>query len=398
MAEITRLIAQLDRCLQCRKPGCSVACPLHNDCPAIVAAVRSGRFADVCDIVGHPFGGVCGSICPHELQCGGGCVLGKSGHPIQIGQAEAAAYLAHPYPIVRKDNRLLGKKIAVVGGGVSGVTFAAKCYESGADVTVYESDNLLHTLYSVPQFRLPHKLLDDIVAAVERSDITVTAVTVEYQMLKRLCGDNDYVYLSCGATVAYKAGIDGEQYATTADEFLRSDYCGEVIVVGGGNTAMDCAVKNAVCGGNSTIAYRRTMADMPAFEREVRGAIDNGVRFATNLAPLSAKPMPDGKLSVTFAKTISQGRGKLLLTDDKQTLVCDKLVVAAGNAFDSTVFPCEMFCNNTKFVPTDDRGKVMRNLYAGGDCVGGKLVVDAVKHALNAFNGIVSNCRDGAQQ
>ena len=390
MNETTRLISQLDRCLQCRKPACKAACPLSNDCPAIVSAVRRGKFSDVADIVGHPFGGVCGSVCPHELQCVGGCVLGKKGQPIQIGQAEAAAFLSAPYKICRKNTKMSDKKVAVVGGGASGVTFAAKCYEAGANVILYEANCLLHTLYSIPDFRLPRKLLDDIVSAVNNSDIDVVCKKADYAFLKELCSANDIVYLATGAMIAYKAGFDGEDLATSSDEFLRGKKHGDLIVIGGGNTAMDCAVKNCVEGGKSTIAYRRAIADMPAFAKEIGSATERGVQFLTNLAPLSAAKTQDGKLKVVFAVTESQGRGKLTLTDKTQTLVCDMLVIAAGNAFDNDVFPCEMF-GQGKHVQTDESGKVLRNLYAGGDCAGGKLVVDAVKHALNAFDKLVDN-------
>ena len=392
MTEITRLISQLNRCLQCKRPMCKEACPLSNDCLAIVSAVRSGRLADVADIVGHPFGGVCGSICPHELQCGGGCVLGKKGQPIQIGQAEAAAFWSHPYKISRKSWQMRGKNVAVVGGGVAGITFAVKCYETGANVTLYEANGLLHTLYSIPSFRLPRKFLDDIVSRVNTSDISVVCQKVDYAELKKLCSSNDIVYLATGAMIACKAGLDGEALATAADDFLREDKHGDVIVIGGGNTAMDCAVKNAVDGGKSIIAYRRTVADMPAFAKEIHSAEQHGVQFATNLAPLSAKQTLDGKLEVVFAETVSQGRGKLTLTDKTQTFVCDMLVVAAGNAFDNSVFPCEMFgSGNGRFVSVDNDGKVLRNLYAGGDCIGGKLVVDAVKHALATFRSLTDD-------
>ena len=154
--------AQLMRCLQCKNPGCSAACPLGNDIPTIVRLVREGKFAMAVQVVGHPFGGVCGYVCPHENQCQGGCVLAKRGQAVPTGEAEATAFTNSPYVVARRDDKLAGRRVAVVGGGVSGITFAVKCYESGADVTVYESNMLLSTLYGIPEFRLPHRLLDDL--------------------------------------------------------------------------------------------------------------------------------------------------------------------------------------------------------------------------------------------
>lgn len=376
--------AQLMRCLQCKNPGCSAACPLGNDIPTIVRLVREGKFAMAVQVVGHPFGGVCGYVCPHENQCQGGCVLAKRGQAVPTGEAEAAAFTNSPYVVARRDDKLAGRRVAVVGGGVSGITFAVKCYESGADVTVYESNMLLSTLYGIPEFRLPHRLLDDIVRSVEQSDIRVEHKYVCQADIAAMQNDNDIVYLAVGRTVCRALGVTGEEYATTADKFLHEAMLPrDVIVVGGGNTAMDCARLNARLGGKTMIAYRRAMADMPCYAKEVQAAADDGVMFETNLAPVMVDKQADGRLSVTFARTNSEGRGRLSVTDELHTFSCDCLVVAAGNMLDGNVYAQD------KTVPVDNCGNVDGNLYAGGDCAGGSLVVEAVKAAICACNGVV---------
>ena len=372
------------RCLQCKNPGCSAACPLGNDIPTIVRLVREGKFAMAVQVVGHPFGGVCGYVCPHENQCQGGCVLAKRGQAVPTGEAEVIAFTNSPYVVARRDDKLAGRRVAVVGGGVSGITFAVKCYESGADVTVYESNMLLSTLYGIPEFRLPHRLLDDIVRSVEQSDIRVEHKYVCQADIAAMQNDNDIVYLAVGRTVCRALGVTGEEYATTADKFLREAMLPrDVIVVGGGNTAMDCARLNARLGGKTMIAYRRAMADMPCYAKEVQAAADDGVMFETNLAPVMVDKQADGRLSVTFARTNSEGRGRLSVTDELHTFSCDCLVVAAGNMLDGNVYAQD------KTVPVDNCGNVDGNLYAGGDCAGGNLVVEAVKAAICAYNGVV---------
>lgn len=376
------------RCLQCKNPGCSAACPLGNDIPTIVRLVREGKFAMAVQVVGHPFGGVCGYVCPHENQCQGGCVLAKRGQAVPTGEAEAIAFTNSPYVVARRDDKLAGRRVAVVGGGVSGITFAVKCYESGADVTVYESNMLLSTLYGIPEFRLPHRLLDDIVRSVEQSDIRVEHKYVCQADIAAMQNDNDIVYLAVGRTVCRALGVTGEEYATTADKFLHEAMLPrDVIVVGGGNTAMDCARLNARHGGKTMIAYRRAMADMPCYAKEVQAAADDGVMFETNLAPVMVDKQADGRLSVTFARTNSEGRGRLSVTDELHTFSCDCLVVAAGNMLDGNVYAQD------KTVPVDNCGNVDGNLYAGGDCAGGdcaggSLVVEAVKAAICACNGV----------
>lgn len=373
------------RCLQCKNPGCSAACPLGNDIPTIVRLVREGKFAMAVQVVGHPFGGVCGYVCPHENQCQGGCVLAKRGQAVPTGEAEATAFTNSPYVVARRDDKLAGRRVAVVGGGVSGITFAVKCYESGADVTVYESNMLLSTLYGIPEFRLPHRLLDDIVRSVEQSDIRVEHKYVCQADIAAMQNDNDIVYLAVGRTVCRALGVRGEEYATTADKFLHEAMLPrDVIVVGGGNTAMDCARLNARLGGKTMIAYRRAMADMPCYAKEVQAAADDGVMFETNLAPVMVDKQADGRLSVTFARTNSEGRGRLSVTDELHTFSCDCLVVAAGNMLDGNVYVQD------KTVPVDNCGNVDGNLYAGGDCAGGSLVVEAVKAAICAYNGVTS--------
>lgn len=372
------------RCLQCKNPGCSAACPLGNDIPTIVRLVREGKFAMAVQVVGHPFGGVCGYVCPHENQCQGGCVLAKRGQAVPTGEAEATAFTNSPYVVARRDNKLAGRRVAVVGGGVSGITFAVKCYESGADVTVYESNMLLSTLYGIPEFRLPHRLLDDIVRSVEQSDIRVEHKYVCQADIAAMQNDNDIVYLAVGRTVCRALGVTGEEYATTADKFLHEAMLPrDVIVVGGGNTAMDCARLNARLGGKTMIAYRRAMADMPCYAKEVQAAADDGVMFETNLAPVMVDKQADGRLSVTFARTNSEGRGRLSVTDELHTFSCDCLVVAAGNMLDGNVYAQD------KTVPVDNCGNASGNLYAGGDCAGGSLVVEAVKAAICAYGGVV---------
>lgn len=373
------------RCLQCKNPGCSAACPLGNDIPTIVRLVREGKFAMAVQVVGHPFGGVCGYVCPHENQCQGGCVLAKRGQAVPTGEAEATAFTNSPYVVARRDDKLAGRRVAVVGGGVSGITFAVKCYESGADVTVYESNMLLSTLYGIPEFRLPHRLLDDIVRSVEQSDIRVEHKYVCQADIAAMQNDNDIVYLAVGRTVCRALGVTGEEYATTADKFLHEAMLPrDVIVVGGGNTAMDCARLNARLGGKTMIAYRRAMADMPCYAKEVQAAAGDGVMFETNLAPVMVDKQADGRLSVTFARTNSEGRGRLSVTDELHTFSCDCLVVAAGNMLDGNVYAQD------KTVPVDNCGNVDGNLYAGGDCAGGSLVVEAVKAAICAYDGVTS--------
>ena len=371
------------RCLHCKNPQCQVGCPLHVDIPTFLAHCKNGDFARAVRTVGHLFGEVCGYLCPHCSQCKGHCVLNKRGEAIDVGAVERDAF-AQSFPkLLVDDGALLGKKIAVVGGGVSGVTFAVEGYRHGADVVIYEKNQLLHTLDSVPEFRLPRASLARITGAVTQSKIQVVKQAVDGAMLKRLLDENDAVYLATGVMLANKMGIPGEELATTADDFLRGNKFTDVVVVGGGNTAMDCARLNARNNCNTTVIYRRSREDMPAFPQEIAAAEGEKVQFCFNFAPVSLQKR-GAKLVATFAKTVSEGRGKLTLTDELAQIECDAVVVATGNRFDNSVFATE------KYVVVDENNCVFGNLYAGGDATGNNLVVLAVADALNASRALLS--------
>lgn len=378
---MTEIFEQSSRCLHCKNPLCKTGCPISYDIPEFLRLAKSGDFSSATETVGHLFGEVCGYICPHDIQCRGHCVLGKRGEAVDIGAVERMVF-AECFPTLRKkSDELSCLKVAVVGGGVSGIAFAAECYAKSADVTVFERRELLSTLKSIPNFRLPQSAIDKIVDAVHQSDIKVVKKDIDAEALAQMRKQFDVVYLATGVTLPHKMRVDGEQYATIADDFLRGNTFGDAIVVGGGNTAMDCARLNARHGCKTLVAYRRTRADMPAFNREVSDAFAENVEFRFNLAPVLVEKRND-KLAVTFAETVSEGRGKLVLTDKLQTCVCDILVLALGNGYDGSVFAAE------RFVPIDENNCVCGNLFAGGDATGKSLAAQAVADGLRAAKAV----------
>ena len=375
-------LSESNRCLHCIKPMCRVACPVGNNIPTFLQYVKNCELDKAVEIIGHPFGEVCGYVCPHQLQCQGGCVLSKRGQAVQMGAVERAVFAEHPYKIERKGDKLNGCKIAVVGGGVSGITFAVKTYEQGADVTVYEKDELLSTLKLLPSFRLPKETIKRIETAIY-GKFDVVNKTVSAQDLIELQQSYDIVYLATGASVPYGLGIDGEQLATPYDKFLKGKSPnGKIVVIGGGNTAMDCARLAKRNGCNVTVAYRRQREDMPAFAKEVEAAENEGVNFNYNLAPVKLE-QKDGKLQLTFAKTVSEGRGKLTVTEQTSVVQCDTVVSALGSKFDNSIFG--------DLQVSDDVTHPLSNVYVGGDATGGKIVAKAVDNALKTAKTIIEN-------
>lgn len=373
------LITETKRCLQCKNPQCMEGCPVKFNVPEFLRLAGNGEFDRATQVVGHLFGEVCGYVCPRGEQCQGHCVLSVRSNGVDVGGVERRVFEQY-FPTLQVQNKsLLHLKVAVVGGGVSGLTFAGLCYECGASVTVFERNQLLHTLRSIPNFRLPVSALDKILQAFQNSGITIKKADIKACDVEKLKSQYSVVYLATGVSLPNKMHVEGEEYATSADEFLRSPSCGQAVVIGGGNTAMDCARKNARAGFKTIVAYRRSKQDMPAFPSEIAAAEEDGVEFLFNVAPVCVNK--EGDLNVVFAKTVSEGRGKLVLTDQIVQLSCQNLVVATGNRYDEAVYPSNL-------LHVDDQNNAGQNLYAGGDAVGKNLVAQAVADAQNAFRAV----------
>ena len=376
MADFT---AESKRCLTCAKPSCKAFCPVGNDIPAFIRLIRQGDCRQAVSLIGHPFGEICGYVCPHDKQCAGNCVLNKRGQAVDVGLIEREAFARYPYQVERVSDGLQGRSIAVVGGGVSGVTLAVKAYEQGADVTVYERDGLLSTLSLIPSFRLPKEAILRVKNAVY-GKIKVVNGQIDADGLIRLQERFDAVYVASGLTADYGLGVTGQELACGYKEFLQGKHgCKSVIIVGGGNSAVDCARLAVFNGCNATIVYRRTRADMPAFCREITAAEQDGVQFVFNSAPVKLEKN-NGALQLTVAQTVSEGRGRLTVTNKQSVLQADCVVSAVGSAFDSSIL-LSYEKNSVGFLQYG-------NVYLGGDAKGGKLVADAVADGIRAAREI----------
>ena len=374
-------LAESSKCLGCKNALCQAHCPIHNKIPQIVDLVKGNKWDKATNLVGHPFGEVCGYVCPHDEQCFGNCVLNGKKDAVDFPQIERTLFSQSVFKWKVVGDKLKGKNIAVIGGGVAGITFASQVYQQGATVTIYEKDKLLSTLQLIPTARLPQMAIERIVKAIPKQ------VQVKYQMvdvdtLQQIKDTYDIVYLATGAMVNYTLGVQGEHLATTSNQCLMGNVGGKVVVVGGGNTAIDCATHAKSLGCDVTIAYRRSQADMPAFKKEIANAVAVGVNFLFNVAPTGVEKNGTN-LTLTVAKTVSQGRGALQITDELLTINCDHVVCAVGSTCDKALFGGAKPQPNNNY-QTDS------NTFVGGDAIGGGLVVKAVQHALECAKYIIN--------
>ncbi|MDD1715950.1 MAG: NADPH-dependent glutamate synthase, partial [Methanolinea sp.] len=304
-------VAEAGRCLQCKKPTCIGGCPVEIDIPAFIARIAEGDFSGAVRIIkeNNLLPAICGRVCPQEIQCEGECILGVKETPLRIGEMErfVADYDRTQGPLPPRIGEPTGKRVAVVGSGPAGLTAASELARLGHSVTVFES---LHEpggvlMYGIPAFRLPKD-----VVRVEIDQIRAMGVEIR---TNHLAGTSvpvpdllsyDAVFLGTGAGLPFFMKIPGEQLngVYSANEFLTRvnlmhaerfpeydtplRHAARVVVVGGGNVAMDAARIARRLGARAILVYRRREEDLPARRAEVIRAKEEGVEFVLCANPV----------------------------------------------------------------------------------------------------------------
>jgi glutamate synthase (NADPH/NADH) small chain len=299
---------EASRCIQCKKPGCMEGCPVGVDIPQFIAALRDGDMPEAVRILKskNSLPGICGRVCPQEIQCESTCNLAKKGAPIAIGRLERFVadwerqQAEKPQPTIAPSS---GKKVAVVGSGPSGLTAAADLAKLGHKVTIFEALHLAGgvLMYGIPEFRMPKQIVQGEVEYVRSLgvEISLNSVIGRIETVDELLSDGyDALFLGVGAGAPMFLNIPGENLSGiySANEFLTRTNLMKaylfpefdtpikvgrrVAVVGGGNVAMDsarCALRQGA--EEVYIVYRRSEAEMPARLEERENAKEEGVIF-----------------------------------------------------------------------------------------------------------------------
>jgi len=298
-------IAEAGRCLKCPSPFCIKGCPVEIEIPAFIECIKKGDFSGAIAKLKEKnnLPGICGRVCPQELQCEAECIFGKRGAPIAIGALErfAADYELKKGVEIPEKAKSTGKRVAVVGSGPAGLTAAGDLAKLGHDITIFEALHLPGgvLVYGIPEFRLPKSIVKAEVEYVRRLGVEVKTnviigrtLTVE-DLFESGC---DAVFIGSGAGSPWFMRVPGENLngIYSANEFLTRCnlmkayafpeydtpvHSGKrVAVIGGGNAAMDAARTALRLGGEEIrIIYRRSRDEMPARAEEVRNAEEEGV-------------------------------------------------------------------------------------------------------------------------
>ena len=424
-------ITEAHRCLDCKNPTCVKGCPVNINIPAFIKQVEVGNIVGAAEVIqqSSTLPAVCGRVCPQEKQCEAQCIHLKMGHePVAIGYLErfVADYTAanasathaseanHP----REATNGEANKIAVVGSGPAGLAFAGDMAKLGYQVTVFEA---LHEVggvlrYGIPEFRLPNAVVDREIEGLRQLGVTFQCDTI---IGKTLTIDDlqaqgyQGIFVGSGAGLPRFMNIPGENLngVMSCNEYLtRVNLMGAanqdndtpllraktVMVVGGGNTAMD-AVRTAKRLGaeRAIIIYRRSEEEMPARVEEVRHAKEEGVEFMTLHNPIEYHASEQGRVAeavlqvMTLGEPDESGRRSPVAVEGKTvTLPVDLVIVSVGVSpnplIPSTVAGLEISKKGT-IVVNDQMQSSLPTIFAGGDIVrGGATVILAMADGRKA--------------
>lgn len=418
---------QAERCVQCGDPFCtSIGCPLQNHIPQWLEAIsaRDLERAFALSNESSPFPEVLGRVCPQGHLCEGACTLDDGHGAITIGAIEASitdlafqAGLQLPFPGIRHD-----KKVAVVGSGPAGISCAHFLLRAGIGVEMYERAERPGGLltYGIPGFKLDKQIVDRRFKLLRKAGLNLHLqhTVGEDITLDDLLDNHDAVFVGIGATLGTKGGFEGEdlpqvmlamEYLTARQHHIfgkeidaKYDMNGKrVVVIGGGDTAMDC-LRTAMRdhAKSVTCLYRRDMTNMPGSRKEYYNAVEEGVEFGFNLSPHRIYQRPDGQYCVEVEKTKmgeadADGRQRVeVIPDSTHCVPADVVILALG--FNMEAMPglidSGVECNKWGEIQIDPGTGATGNpkIYAGGDCFrGADLVVTAAADGRRAAFSIM---------
>jgi glutamate synthase (NADPH/NADH) small chain len=405
-------LEEASRCLQCVKPQCVTGCPVEVPIPTFIKCLREKQYAEGIAAIKskNALPAVCGRVCPQEEQCQVKCLVGKIGEPVSIGRLERflADWERKAGFTVPGKAKPTGKKVAIVGAGPAGITAAADLVKLGHDVTMYEALHLPGgvLVYGIPEFRLPKSIVRAEVNYIEKLGVDLRLgylVGRTCTIPELLKSGVDAVFIGSGAGLPEFMGLPGENLGGiySANEFLIRvnlmkafafpEYdtpirVGKhVVVIGGGNVAMDCARSALRLGAEVCLLYRRSREELPARKEEIENAEEEGIICKFLAAPLRFIGDEKGWVKAMDCICMELGppdqsgrRRPVPIKGSEFTMDTDTVIVAIGRTPNPIIQRTTEGLEVTKWgtIVADENGKTsLEGVYAGGDIVTGEATV-----------------------
>lgn len=421
-------IKEAHRCLDCPNPQCMQGCPVHNNIPSFIKNIERGQFLAAMKVLRNTTNlpAICGRVCDQSKQCEGHCIHNKmKSQPVAIGMLER---FVADYERETKNNKLItapnnGIKIAAIGSGPASLCFAGDMAKAGFDVYVFEA---LHEIggvlkYGIPEYRLPNRLVEAEIDRLKQAGVhfqtdcwigkTLTFDDLKAQGFKGF-------FVGTGAGYSNFMHIPGENAigVVSANEYLTKvnllgaannktetpiSHAKHVIVVGGGNTAMDSCRTAKRLGANVTVVYRRSEAEMPAGIEEVKEAKEEGVKFMNLHNPIKYLTDDNGKVKQAVLQVMELGepdesgrRSPVPVEGKTVTIDADEVIVAVGvipNNVVSRAIPGLELGRKDVIIVNENQQSNLSDVYAGGDITrGGATVVLAMRDGKLAAKNMIA--------
>ncbi|NPE31127.1 NADPH-dependent glutamate synthase [Methanococcoides sp. SA1] len=420
-------ILEAERCLECKNPKCVEGCPVNIDIPGFISKIKEGDFQEAIAIIKstNTLPAVCGRVCPQEEQCEKLCILGKKSEPIAIGRlericADREREVGVKDPVVAPST---GKTVAIVGSGPAGLTAASDLAKAGHSVTIFEA---LHEaggvlIYGIPEFRLPKAIVKEEVDYIRKlgADIKMDYVIGRILTLDQLTDRFDAVFLGTGAGLPKFMEIEGENLngVYSANEFLTRVNLmkaynnsfdtpikrgSNVIVVGGGNVAMDAARSALRLGADEvSIVYRRSDEELPARREEIEHAKEEGIVFRLLTNPV--RIIEGENMAVNGVECVKMelgepdesGRRRPEVVEGSEHIVdADVVIMAIGTSPNPILFDGSKGLEVTPWgtIVVDESGmSSIEGVCAGGDAVTGAATVISAMGAGKLAAATINN-------
>lgn len=401
---------EANRCLNCKNAQCQKFCPIHTPIPEVIQLYKENKINEAGMLLfdNNPFSLVCAYVCDHASQCYGHCIKGIKDRPVQFYEIEKeiSNNFLWNHCFIRPTWN--GKRIAIIGGGPSGITVAFLLAKMGYEITIFDSHERIGGVlrYGIPEVRLPKKIVDRYEEILRELGVKIRPNTLigPVLTLDRLLEDGyDAAFIGTGVWNPKTLNIKGETRGNVhyAIDYLKSPqyyHLGKkVVVIGAGNVAMDAARTARSYGCEVTIYYRKSFEEMTATKQEIQEAIEDGVQFELYQAPVEIQAQGVIFQSCEVQYDLEGKATSVAIANSEKLVECDSVIIAVSQSPRSNIVSTTSHLSTNKWglLVVDELGHTTKKgVFSCGDVVtGAKTVVHAIQQAKQVAHTMDQYCQ-----